>query len=923
MTTSKKQLSFLNLINRCRLGLALLPVLLSLQLSGQSFLDQKIAVSFEGNTMEQILQTIDRDFAVDFYFDPTQLPDQKYQLGFRDISLREFLEGILKDTGLAYAPFEDFAVIIVPASDLDLEFTREYYQVKYGEPEEATVGLSQEKITLGDPENVDPDGKANMTGRITDAQFGDPLIGVSLYLPELNKAVISGEDGSFQWELPIGEHQLLVQSIGYEEFNGRLEVFGDGAYDMELTPRAYSFEAVVVRESATDENIASTQIGIERLSTKEIKALPALLGEPDVIQSLLSLPGVSKVGEGATGFNVRGGSIDQNLITQDGALVFNSSHVLGFFSIFNPDIIKGVTLYKGHIPAQYGGRTASFLEVETINADSEQFHIRGGVGIVSSKLAMEIPLIKGKTSLLLGGRTSYSDWMLGFFRRYPDIQNSSATFYDLNAKISQQLGKGSNISLGFYQSQDKFKYSEFFGFDWGLQNIHLQWNQILGDGISSNFEAIRGETYNTSLDPEGIDAFELSSGFSYYRLRENVFISTFDRHQIHLGVEWLRLNQKEETLTPGSESSAVIPRSAEKDRGEEFSVFINDEISLGSRLSLSVGLRYTYYRQLGTETLYQYAGDDLPDIINQNDTLYFQSGESVQSYQGLEPRLSLRFRFDVNTSVKLSYNRLNQYIHLLSNTVAATPVDVWQLSTPYIPPQRADNFSIGLFRNFEDNAWETSLEGFYRFQNQLVEVRDLPEILLNDHLETEILPAVGQAYGLEFSIKRNIGKTKGRLSYTWSRALRQTPETGNLDPINGGDWFPAAFDQPHSLKLNLSQQVNRRHTFSANFVFNSGRPITAPIANFFVNATPVPLYSERNAYRIPTYHRLDLSYTIRRNAVRKTRYKGSLTFSIYNVYARKNIFTIFFQRDLRTATQAYQFSVLGSALPAITYNFEF
>ncbi|MCB0706166.1 MAG: TonB-dependent receptor [Saprospiraceae bacterium] len=893
------------------------------KMEAQSFLDQKIAVSFSGQTMTEILEQIDRDFAVDIYFDPAQLPAEKYQLGFRDISLRQFLEGLLKDTGLGFALYEDYAIIIAPVESLDLEFTQEYFQVKYGKTEAAAELQTEEIVQLGDPAAIDVDGKAKIQGQITDAQFGDPLIGVSLYIPKLNKAVITDGSGKYSWELPIGEQEVLIQSIGYEESKTRLQVYGDGTWDLALRPKAYNFEAVVISETATDENISSTQIGLERLSIREIKALPALMGESDVIQSLLTLPGITSVGEGATGFNVRGGSIDQNLVTQDGALVFNSSHVLGFFSIFNADLIQGVSLYKGNIPAQYGGRIASFLEVETIDPDPEKFHIRGGVGIVSSKLTLEVPIIKGSTSLLVGARSSYTDWMLKAFRRNRDIRTSSATFYDLNAKITQQLGGGSNISIGFYRSQDEFQYSRYFGFKWGLQHVNLQWNQILADWLSSNLEMAIGDSYNTSFDPEGVDAFELDAGIRYYRIKENFFFNLFDNQQIHFGAEWLRLDQSNETLNPGAPESAIIPVTATKDRGEELSFYLNDEITLSPRISLSAGIRYTIYKQKGPESLYQYAGTDLPDLKNLDDTLFFEAGQIVQNYQGWEPRLSVRYRLDVNTSLKFSYNQLYQYIHLISNTVAATPVDVWQLSTPYVPPQKANNFSFGVFRNFKGNNWETSLEGFYRILDQLVEVRDLPQILLNEHLETELQPARGRAYGLELSIKKNTGKTRGRLSYTWSRSLRQTPGEDGTVKINQGDWFASSFDQPHSLKLTLSQQVNRRHTFAANFVYNSGRPITVPIGNFFAGPTPIPLYSDRNAFRIPAYHRLDLSYTIRRNAVRTQRYKGSLTFSIYNVYARKNVFSIFFERDVTTTVQAYKFSVLGAALPAITYNFEF
>jgi hypothetical protein len=888
----------------------------------QAPLEQSVSFDFEALTVEEVMLELEKQTSVTFFYQSSWIPDRLFSGRFENEPLGEVLEAVLKNSALSFTLFFDHTIIVAPYEVLGQQFSNEYFLTK-ARKQKGEVPDNASRIVLGNADSKKVDGIPLIRGAIVDQYNGEEVIGGTVYIRELNLAAVTDIEGEFELPAPLGVHEVELSSIGYEPLILEIEVFGDDQWLIELPPKTYAIEEVVVKESASDKNISSVQIGIEQLSPLEIKQLPTFLGEPDVIRSLLTLAGVNTVGEGTTGFNVRGGNVDQNLIMQDGAPIFNSSHVLGFFSTFNPDIIRQVSLYKGNVPAQYGSRISSVLDVEIKDADNEAFHLRGGLGLVSSKLAAEIPLVKGQTSLLLAGRTSYSDWIARRVKNI-DVRQSSAYFYDTNAKLTHRFGDGSNISLSFYESFDRFRFSDQFGFAWKNRTAGFQWNQLIGEDISSNLSVSYGLLNNEQFIPGTTLGFNLFSGLEYYKVRENLFFTLQDRHQVHLGGEWKLYQISPEQIEPRGPESAVIPREVEKDRGQEFAFFINDEWELNDRISLSIGLRYSFFQQLGEELQYVYAEGTPRLERNIVDSIFYGKGEVVETYGGLEPRLSVRYRLDASSSVKLSYNRIFQYIHLLSNTVAPTPVDLWQVSTSYLPPQRADNFSIGYFKNFDDNLWETSAEAYFRSMENLIEPKGLAELLLNPTIETQLAVGRGTAFGLELSVKRKgEGWLTGQLSYTFSRSLRRVQGVFREETINEGQVFPANFDQPHSLKFNMNMALNKRQSFNVNFIFNSGRPVTAPLSNYQVGSFLIPNYTTRNDLRIPAYHRMDLSFTTRRNAIRKTRYKGSLTFAIYNVYFRRNPFTVFFRRGPNEKLEGFQLSVLGTAFPAITYNFEF
>jgi len=875
--------------------------------------------------LKEILLTIEQKYQVPFYYKQSWIPDTTLSVGFDDEPIVDAVHRLIDGTNLAIAIFDQRVLIIAPAPQLSKEFSVNYFmnqarQNEYLRDENLPANLAI--INLGKEEEGGNNEGFEISGRLTDELDGEQLAGASIYIRDLDLAASSDTNGRFSITLPSGLHLCEIRMVGYDEKVVGINILNSADWNISLLPEATELDEILVSARANDSNVRSTKVGLTKLTPLELKEMPVFMGEPDVIKSILTLPGISTVGEGASGFNVRGGNIDQNLIMQDNALIFNSSHALGFFSIFNPDATKEVTLYKGHIPAQYGGRVSSVLDVKLKSNNYETFKANGGIGLLASRLTIETPLIKDKTSILLGGRTAYSDWVLNFVDN-PDIKSSGLSFHDVNAKISHKLGKKGTMFLSYYRSFDRFEYARDLGFEWDANTLSLQWDQVINPDIISEFTLSYSNSGNTSFQPSGIDGFNLKNGMDNYKLKEDILITSLKNHTVNVGFELNAYVPVDETIDPYSSSSTVIPESVSKDQGLEAAIYINDNFDISPTVSVSIGLRYSLYNQFGPATVYEYEGgapDNSSSII---DSTVYESGESIVSYDGLDPRFSLRWITGPNSSIKMSYNQIVQYIHLISNTTAALPADFWQVCNTYFQPLRAHNYSLGYFRNFRLNQWETSVEAYYRDMNNLVEYKDFPDLYQNRHLETELLTAQGMSYGLEFYIKKKTGKFNGWLSYTYFQTFMRIDDESKGEQVNRGEWFPSKFDQTHNLSIVGNFNFNKTNQLSFNFSFATGRPLTVPNSNYSLDDYIVPNYSDRNEYRLPNIHRLDSSYTIQRGVFRTHKYKDSLTFSIYNLYARQNAYSIYFKRDRQNVFGAYKLSILGTMLPSLTYNFQF
>ncbi len=824
----------------------------------------------------------------------------------------DILRSALAGTNLDFITYGETVIIIGLKSDLNTQQSASYYQAL---EESLNISEAEEEseFVIGTLDNLIPGRNPIITGVILDRENDEPIIGATMQVRTLGIGTTTDELGKYELQLPPGSYSLDLQYIGYRNQQVPIKVIGNGTLDLTMDKGAVTLDEVVVEAQSRDENVQSVQVGVTRVSMKDIEKLPSFLGEVDVIKGLLLQPGVSTIGEGSGGFNVRGGNVDQNLIVVDEAIIFNASHALGFFSSFNSDIVSDATLYKGNLPANFGGRVASVLDVNIRDGNFQKLGLKGGLGLVSSRLTLDMPIVKDKTSILISGRSSYSDWLLKQIN-VPEVKNSSAFFYDANVRLTHRFNERNFISVSAYSTQDDFTFNEEFGFDYNTLALQANYQKLFGNNVLSTLSVVKSRYESAQLDLAGTDMSTLDIANDYLKIKENVNIEQ-GALSADLGASVILYKLEPGSLSTSSTESTIIPRTVEEQDGIEAALYANISYDLNPRWSVSGGLRFTNFRFLGPTEYYTYEDPSNP---TETGILDLEQGDgTIYQESNIEPRFSTRYRIDESTSMKFGYARTTQYINQISNNETPTPTSIWQLTNQYIPSTRSHNFSLGLFKNFDQNLWITSGEVFYRHIDQLFDYRDFADLIVNDHLETELVNGTGRAYGLELSIRRQVGTINGWLNYTYSRTERQ------IDEINNGSWYPANFNKPHDLSIVTNIQLNKRHQFSINFSFSSGRPITIPVDRHFLEDQFAVLnYSDRNAFRIPDYHRLDIAYTLGQGLHKSKRFKTSWTLSVYNVYARKNAFSVFLQQSGLGQPEIKRLAILGSAFPALTFNFE-
>ena len=890
---------------------------------GQSQDSLLIELSVENQSLKDVLQEIDQKYPIDVYFLESDLGENRISGKFSG-TLDEVLSKLLKDTDLGFSKYRQYAVVIGDRSSLNQNYDADFYKfLEKGFEEDELDFANLDKYEVGDSRQLSSSGVASVSGTIIDDSNDEGLIGASIYFIDTDFGVVTDINGEFSIDVPIGNYEVLIKSFGYENKSFRLSVYNNGNLPaISLLKEAKSLDEVVVEATAVDKNVTQTISGIESITPKSIEDLPSFLGEVDVIKSLVILPGVSTIGEGSSGFNVRGGSVDQNLVLLDEAFVFNSSHALGFFSAVNADMVKKATLYKGNIPAHYDGRLSSVLDIELKEGSFEKFSARGGIGTVSTRLSAEVPLVKNKTSLIIGGRMNYSDWMLKRVN-VPSVQNSSVSFYDANVGLTHKFGEKMKINLNGYTSGDEVFFSTDFGYDYKTNFVQGALTNYFGENLTSNLSVVYS-MYEGGFDQPGTtNAFRVENDISYFKVKEHLSYQ-LGTGEVSLGGTFIQYDLAPSSLFPASDQSVVSPMSVENEQARDFSIYADNSWDLGAGISFTAGLRYVVFQSLGPGTFFEYENNDIPEIENVLDSVSYASGEVIRTQTSLEPRFSLKVQVGPASSFKFGFSRTSQFLHHISNTASVAPVDVRQLSNTFIEPQKANSYSLGYFRNFAGNAWETSLDLYYRSIDNLLEYRDFAELLVNDHLETELLSGIGRAYGVEISVNKRQGRLTGRLSYTYSRSERRVQNENPDYQISRGDWYPSNFDKPHDVSLVSKYNLNRRHSFSLIFAYSTGRPTTAPVGSFFTqNVNNIPVFIDRNNVRIPDYHRLDVAYTIKPGFQRHKRFKTSWTFSIYNLYGRANAFSIYYSQSPVGALEATKFSMLASAFPSITLNVDF
>lgn len=879
--------------------------------------EQLITENFTNQTYQTILNQIQEKYKIRFFYKADELPDSPINISFSDQDIEQVLGQLLQNTQLSHIDYRDNGVIILPKTELAANYTADYYtaldNASSGNVENQNTAIEVKRI--GDISTLDPSGLAIVTGVIIDDQTDEAIIGATVRWLKTDGADVTDFDGKFTTKVPSGVQELLVEYIGYESYRQTYDVNGNGIIDLRIEKEAVDLDEVTITAQAANSNVEKAQIGVATISAKDIKKLPAFMGEADIVKSLLLQPGVSSLGEGASGFNVRGGDVDQNLVLQDEAFLFNSSHALGFFSAFNSDMVNSVDLYKGNIPSKYGGRLASVMDVKLKNGNTNRWRMKGGVGPVSSRIGFDGPIGK-KITVNSGFRSSYADWVLNLID-IPEVERSSAFFYDANLRINMRFNEKNNLTLSGYSSSDDFVYNDEFGFDYATSSASLAYNTTFSDNMLNKLSAVYS-TYKSSQSVlQGTDGAEISNNINYVKLKDEFSFTGDNNFRFDVGGSGIFYFMEPGVRVPFGDLSLVTSKTLEDEQGLEAAAFANIEIPIGELISISGGIRLSYYQYLGPKTVFQYDNPDRPTIDTQFEPTIFGDGDVIASYFTPEPRFSMRLKLSDDISIKSGYSRTAQYINQIFNSDSPTPSSQWQLSTQYIRPQTSHNVSIGYFHNFSDNNWETSFEVYGRAIDQLYDYRDFANLFVNESLETELLSGEGRSYGAEMSIKKKKGTLNGWLSYTYSRAERL------IEGINQGLYYPSNFDKPHDMSLVLNYQPNQRNTFTVNFNYASGRPTTAPVGNFLTTSGLfIPIYSERNQLRIPDYHRVDVAYTLGKGWKKNQRFQSSWTISIYNIYGRRNAFSVFYDNTGARKATANRLSILGSAFPSITFNFE-
>jgi ferric enterobactin receptor len=782
-------------------------------------------------------------------------------------------------------------------------------------------------------------GAGALVGTVTNAHTGQKMDNVSVFAIEVRRGAQTDKDGFYYIALKQGTYTVKFSTVGYKPVLKEVTIgFGQNYLDVALEEDTKLLDEVTVTTGKPEENVQKVEIGASRLNIRSIQKIPAFMGEVDVMRSLLMLPGVTTVGEGTSGINVRGGSIDQNLVLMDDAPLFNTSHLFGFFSVFNQDAVRDVTLQRGGIPAQYGGRASSVLDVRLKYPNSEKISGSGGIGLISSRLTLEGPVISKKLSTLIAARASFNDFL---FKIGPiALRDTKANFYDITNKWYWVINDRQELTFTGYASNDNFKIpsdslssvevnasSSLYGYR--TLSGTLRWQYNVRDQVNWEATAVLSKYQATTTVPDSSNALDLVSSVLYQNLKVQYSNRTHARHQFMAGGGVIAYGIQPNTLTPGPYSN-ILPLDIEREQAVEAAVFVDDEWKLTEKLSVVLGLRYSYFQRLGPATFNRYApnGPRAEDVVVERDT--YEKGEGIQSYGGLEPRAALRWTLGPDMSVKMGYNRMRQYVHLVSNTTAALPTARWTTSSPYIRPQIADQVSLGLFRNFKNQTYETSAEVYYKEIQNALDYKDGADIVLNPALETAVLQGDGRAYGLELMAKKNTGFWTGWVSYTYARTFLQINSPFPEERINSGNWYPANFDRPHTLNAMAVYRPNLMVTVAFNFTLSSGRPATYPYGRYSlfeptIFGANVPIYLNRNQDRIPAYHRLDFSITFDQNPEFRPerKWKSSWVFSLYNVYAHKNAFSVFYSLRPYATTEAYKLSIFATIFPSLTYNFKF
>lgn len=847
-------------------------------------------------------------------------------------SVEDMLKNTLEGTGLSFVRDRMGRIFIFRGAPIDPRLPEAFFAdsarkqatlptFSEKQENEAFIAANTNRIqTVGSRGGQGPN--AILTGYVRDAGNGEPLGSASITLEGSSGGVSTDAFGFFSMTVPKGRHLLRVSSVGMKEENLQLNVLGNGRIDVSMQEEVRSLKAAVV-VARKESNVRGMQMGVEKLNIRAIRQIPAVLGETDILRSLLTLPGVTSVGEGTVGYNVRGGAADQNLLLLNDMTVFNPTHLFGFFSAVDPEVVRGLELYKSAIPEKYGGRLSSMMDVTTRDGNNKKVTGTAGIGPLTGKFTAEGPLGKNKkTTFITGGRATYSNWFLKYLSD-ASFRKSRVNFGDVILHLGHEFSARDRVYASAYLSHDDFRLNSDSTYTYRNRNARLKWRHdftdklylVLSSGIDQYDYSVKG-----SNNPK--DAFDLNFGIRQFNTKADFRFAPDNRHDMSFGLQHIAYRIQPGSLTPRNAQSLVTPKNVEAEQAGESSVYLGDQYRASNKLSLQAGIRYTLYRLNGPGKFYRYA-DGLPRSARSVvDSATYAANQQVQTYQGPELRISTRYLIDTRTSLKLSFNTLRQYIHMVTNTTAIAPTDIWKLSDPYIRPQFGQQLSLGIYTQPGDKGLELSLEGYYKTSRNYLDYKSGAKLILNETLERDVLNTKGKAYGIEVLAKKTQGKLNGWIGYTWLRTFLKVDDPIAGEVINGGSYYPANFDKPHIASLVANYRFNQRVSLSLTSTYSTGRPVTYPIGVFTMGGSSRVYYSERNAFRIPDFFRTDASMLIENSHNLRKKVHTSWTFGVYNITGRNNPYSVYFVVNNRQV-RGYQLSVFASSIPFVTLNLKF
>jgi hypothetical protein len=886
----------------------------------------ELSGNFSNMSFSQFVSSAEKHLHVKFYYREEWVRDLKIGEYPDCKTLTCYLDNIFKGSSLYYFIEESGNIIITNRFAVKVNEQPSVKDNNFIPPGEFTETAGKHKIEgnssveIGNPADKNKAGNVVVSGYIKNSDTKEPVPGVTVFIQKSSVGTVSNEYGYYTLTLPRGIHFLQFSFVGMREKVINLNLYGNGELNVEMKSVLIPIKETVVsaQKSVT---LQRFEVGAEKINISSFKLLPTSMGESDIIKSVLLIPGVQSVGEGSAGFNVRGGSADQNLILLYGAPIYNSSHFFGFFSAVNSDLIKDVTLYKGGIPARYGGRISSVLDIGSKEGNRKEFAGNAGISPITTHISLEGPIIKDTLTYLITARTTYSNWIFGLLND-PSLRNSKASFYDINGKMTYDINKNNKIDLSVYLSHDGFKFNSDTTYGYNNNIVALKWRHFFNSRFFSSFSLNNSHyDYNISSQYLTKEAYVLS-----HNLNSTGFKADFNwflgRNEINFGLDMTRYAVVPGKYLPYNDSSLVAPHVIQKERALESALYIDDKFQLTDFLSVNAGMRLSSFFSFGPQTVMIYNPGFSKSLSTITDTLNVKAWKTVSKYAGPEFRVSLNFRLSDKNSLKINYNRTRQYLHLLSNSTSISPTDTWKLSDYYLKPQIGDQVAAGFYEMLFKSNFEASAEVYYKEISNMVDFKGGADFVMDDNVIKDIVNVKGRAYGIELVLKKTEGKLRYSVGYTYSRTFVRSISKFSEEIINSGKWFPANFDKPNDLVVTFNYIFSRRFSFSTNYTWSTGRPITYPVATYTMYDAVLVDYSDRNKYRIPDYSRLDASFTIGGNLRSHKLAHPNWTFSVYNLLGRQNVYSVYFKKvgDVYTG---YKLSVFGQAIPSVTFSFDF